>query len=210
MAIEPVRGCGYRKVGAIYLCADGLYSYCDRLPYELVKCEACGAGISITRGMTKIQPDKVFNNHIMCTCFGFCPMCTPPDHGYIMGVGKRYYATPEAFIREGLNMGISKRIGAVPRDFKLGITWVYLAHPEAANHINRVVADVVFDDQVRGMQYKMLEYEKAPGIFAAVRPTRLEMLIYEKDNTEETRQALEKRGITPVIVPDNDPDHKPI
>ena len=36
MAIEAPRGCGYRKVGGLYMCGGGIPIHCDRLPYELV------------------------------------------------------------------------------------------------------------------------------------------------------------------------------
>ena len=34
MAIEGKRGCGYRKVNALYLCGGCLDTPCDRLPLE--------------------------------------------------------------------------------------------------------------------------------------------------------------------------------
>jgi len=45
------------------------------------------------------------------------------------------------------------------------------------------------------------------GIFCAFRPQRIEKLIRESDATPEELKKLEKRGITPIKVPDNDPDH---
>lgn len=35
MAIEPRRGCGYRKMGGLYLVADALGEVCHRLPFPL-------------------------------------------------------------------------------------------------------------------------------------------------------------------------------
>jgi len=49
---EEKRGCGYRKVGAMYLCGMGIPVECDRLPYELTVCRVCGAGVKQSRGFT--------------------------------------------------------------------------------------------------------------------------------------------------------------
>jgi hypothetical protein len=44
-------------------------------------------------------------------------------------IGEKFYKTPADFDREGAELGISRRIAAVPRGFKIGETWVLLAHP---------------------------------------------------------------------------------
>ena len=39
MAVEAARGCGWRKVGGLYLCSPpGIHVQCDRLPYDLKVC----------------------------------------------------------------------------------------------------------------------------------------------------------------------------
>lgn len=35
MAVETKRGCGYRKIGGLYLVAGNLSEPCDRLPWPL-------------------------------------------------------------------------------------------------------------------------------------------------------------------------------
>jgi len=47
-----------------------------------------------------------------------------------LSVGRQHYTAP-GFMREAAERGISKRIGALPRDFKVGESWVYLAHLDA-------------------------------------------------------------------------------
>jgi len=59
MAQESKRGCGYRKVGGLYLVGDGIFVPCDRLPYLLETCPVCGHGIHFTRSMTEINPLKL-------------------------------------------------------------------------------------------------------------------------------------------------------
>ena len=63
MAIEEKRGCGYRQVGGIYLVGDGLAIGCDRLPFPLGACPACGAGIHFTRSITEIDAIQLFGPH---------------------------------------------------------------------------------------------------------------------------------------------------
>lgn len=136
MASELKRGCGYRKVGGLYLVGEGISVSCDRLPYKLEVCPVCGAGIKVGRGMTKIIPLQLFGIHDNIEpCqdkFRPCPMCDPTnDIAYIMGVGEKYYPTPDDFMNEGVAQGISKRISQIPKDFELGNTLIYLAHPKA-------------------------------------------------------------------------------
>ena len=51
--------------------------------------------------------------------------------------------------------------------------------------------------------------EPCSAIFYAFRPQRVEMLIWESEATSENLEKLKKRGITPIVVPDGDPDHDP-
>ena len=77
-------------------------------------------------------------------------------------------------------MGISRRLpgNVIPRGFKAGETWVFLAHREAV------------PDPGNG---------KKPGVFSIWRPSRIEKVVPE-DVTDDEVEALEKRGIEPVIV----------
>jgi hypothetical protein len=45
------------------------------------------------------------------------------------------------------------------------------------------------------------------GVFCGFIPQAIEQLIWESEATKERLAELEKRGITPVIVPDGDKDH---
>jgi len=49
--------------------------------------------------------------------------------------------------------------------------------------------------------------EKKLGIFCAFIPKRVEKLVWESELTDEKREQLEKRGITPVSIPDGDMDN---
>ena len=90
---------------------------------------------------------------------------------------------------EASTMGISRRVQAIPRNFKLGETWIFLAHPKL----------------------KQVDGEWKGGIFAMFKPTAIEQLFTKSGFaglSDEKREKLEKQGITPVIVPDDDKDHQ--
>lgn len=190
MATESKRGCGYRKVGNLYFVTDAEGYACDRMPIALTVCPCCGEGVKFSRSFTWIQPTKLFvGDHgdpeagNGCTCDSFCPACFPTNifgpegKAGLMWVGKKYYST-ESFMQETNELGFSKRINTIPNDFKVGRTWIFLAHVEAVdikpNGKNDVpVQDKLFDREPAD--------EKAPGIFMAVRPRRIERIVKQSE-----------------------------
>src|SRR6185437_13882264 len=115
MAVEAKRGCGYRKVGGIYLVADvgGIAS--GRLPIPLTVCPTCGSGIKQTRGWTWVDlPPLVEAAGLQCkagldTCFR-CPLNDPRRIGRagLLWIGEQFYPTPEHFAFEAESLGISR------------------------------------------------------------------------------------------------------
>jgi len=213
MAVEPVRGCGYRRIGGLYLCGEYISMPCDRLPLPLTTCPVCGQGIRVSRGFTQVNPYRLWGIHQDCRDrFRPCFLCDPQDQpAYIMLVGERYY-TPESFLDEAHGQGISKRIPFIPKNLELGKTVIYLAHPKAVE-VKQPVAlqqalSIVEESETK--QPRLLEterVEKSLGIFCAFIPKRVEKLIKESEATPETIEALKKRSITAIPVPDDDPDH---
>ncbi len=216
MAIEAARGCGYRKVGGLYLVGGGSHVSCDRLPYEIVNCPTCGSGIKFSRGFTWIDWYKYAGVHNdNCRCSIACPVCHPEMNRPLVAtypnfeewksyallwIGERFY-TPEEFVRESVQMGISRRLptpaGKVPRGpkgLKLGETWVLCAHIKACGEGK---------DPETGLPVNR------PGVFYVFRPTALEYLVWEGEATKERIEELVKAGITPVVIPDGDVDHNP-
>ena len=120
MAVEAKRGCGYRKVGGLYLVCSGQGRSCGRLPLELVACPVCGGGVRQSRGWTWIEPSKLFE-HTPCYENVFdceqCPAGALEEMGRagLIWVGKSHYKTPDHFNLESVTMGISRRIPAVLR-----------------------------------------------------------------------------------------------
>ncbi|GAI07705.1 unnamed protein product [marine sediment metagenome] len=63
MAVEERRGCGFRKVGGMYLCGEYISSPCDRMPFPLTVCPVCGQGIKVSRGFTEVNPFRLWGPH---------------------------------------------------------------------------------------------------------------------------------------------------
>jgi len=206
MAIEKIRGCGYRKVGALYLVGNGISVPCDMLPLELEPCPTCGFEISFTRGFMWISKEYINfqgNEHRerdICKCGEDCPICFPilsndlKKYGF-MWVGQKYYA-PETFIKESKELGVSKRIAEIPKGLELGKTWILLAHKKV---------DTSPELEPKGLKASEPQYK--PAIFYAFRPTRIEKLIWKSQATRRKLNKLKKQGITPIIIPDGDKDH---
>lgn len=211
MTVEKPRGCGYRKVNGLYLCGEGTGMTCDRLPFKLDICPACGGGVHFSRAWRWLDWDKYAGDHnsqlelngmgLACRCPAICPVCWPLNQLQPYGllwIGEKFYS-PEAFIRESLQMGISRRIPFtgniphLPKHLKLNETWVLFAH----KHVIHTGKDVHGKDM----------YE--PAVFHAFRPSGLELLIWTKDATPDRIAELEKAGVTPIVIPDGDPDHDP-
>lgn len=165
---------------------------------------------------------------------GPCPACHPSkffighenpfeNKAGLLWVGEKFYSV-DSFTREAADLGISKRIKAIPRGFVAGKTWVFFAHMKGAMKVSE-------DD---GNLFNM-----APAIFMAARPRGFEKIVLESvygdykmvkglveidnrspewivehhgqealDNWVEIEELL-KAGIKPVPVPDEDPDHNP-
>jgi hypothetical protein len=130
-----------------------------------------------------------------------CPLAEPKTLGDKVGllwIGAEYYATPQDFLAEAHKMGVSRRIKAVPRGFKVGEHWVFLAHPRL-KQVN--VVEGYGDDAQAKVEY-------IAGVFQVFKPTGIEKIVTDvqaKDHAE--MQKLRDAGITPVIVPADDPDH---
>lgn len=201
MAVEAKRGCGFRKVNGLYLVAQGIGLRCMRLPIPLEVCPTCSHGIKQSRGWTWINAKELFEKAEAWDCLAptcpVCPVSHPPEKAGLTWVGGAFYPKPEDWQAEADRLGVSRRISAVPKDFKLGETWVFVAHPKA---IHRVIAPINGHEE---------QHSWVKGIIHAFKPQRIEKIVTRTmSEDEEEMQKLEKRGITPVIVPDDDEDHQ--
>lgn len=208
MAVEAKRGCGYRKVGGLYLVGEGAGMPCCKLPIILHICPTCNQGVKQTRGWSWIDPRPWLKGDCESTKYPaeirsrvmLCPAAEPEKLGEKVGllwIGEKFYPTPQDFIKEGETMGYSRRLTAVPRGFEVGKHWVFFAHP-------KVKSRTVTDERGYGAHP-----EWDAGVFRIFKPTRIEKLITDTMSKDaELMEGLAKKGITPVIVPDNDPDHQ--
>ena len=198
MAAEKRRACGYRKVGGLYLCGSGEGMSCCKMPLITSICPTCGHGMRQTRGWTWIDPKpwlaepcKLPGRHLIC------PLATPEvlgDRVGLLWVGTQFYPSPDVFNREANEMGISRRITAMPRGFKVGEHWVFLAHPRVKWHMEGEGADA--------------KQVWEAGVFKVFKPSAVEKIVTETMAQDaDEMQRLADRGITPVIVPDDDKDH---
>lgn len=186
MSVEKKRGCGYRKVGGKYLVSDGPGVSVDWLPFPLDVCPTCSVGFKPALGWTWVDTVKLLEGTTAPKTMG---------RAGLLWIGTKFYKTPAEFIAEGVSMGFSRRIRAIPQKFEIGKTWVLLAHKNAID--NLISTD--------GLS---TQHEFKPGIFFAWQPSRIEQIFKESDRGSEAVQAAEKRGITAVFVPDSDPDHQ--
>lgn len=197
MAIEPRRKCNYRVAGGLYLCTDGPGVGCDRLPIVLERCPHCGGGIKQTRAWTWVSADTILGNAGPCrniydTC-RFCSVCRPDgfEPGQKVGlvwIGEAHYETPEKWLDEAAQLGISRRIAAIPKGFRIGETWVFAAHPKGA----KIPLDVF-----------------KPAIVHVFKPSRIELVVTPSMKEEDWVKGYVEKGITLVEVPEDDPDHAP-
>ena len=191
---ESARGCGYRKVGGLYLVFDGQGVDCGKLPIPLHVCPTCGAGIKPARGWTWIDGDALTaeararkcpkaDNWRDLGCPG-CPMDQDAPFGRagLIWIGESFYSTPDDFQREAAKMGISRRIASVPRGFEIGKTFVFMAHR------------LCVPEFIEGG-----ENIWTPGVFSIFVPSRIE-IICNGTESEEQIADYEGRGLTPVKV----------
>ena len=214
MAVEAKRGCGYRKVGGLYIVMPPIFEWkhCDRLNVELDVCPCCGQGIKQSRAFTWVKPSQFLDgDHKVRMDYGppyeetyalcpedTCPLCRPAlmgEKAALMWVGEKFYPTPAHFMHEMRTIGFSKRVRGVPNDFVFGETWLILAHPKAIRKVEQKDGD----EEPKEYFY--------PGIFTIIKPTHLEKIVTD-DISEEDEQELLDRGIKPIKVPADDPDHQ--
>lgn len=186
---DKKRGCGWRKAGGLYLMtAPHMLEPCGKLPLALHVCPTCGAGIKFCRGWTWVDATALFQDQVCVDRLRgglgkgcYCPVDKGLGRAGLLWIGGSFYKSPGAWLQEVEKQGVSRRIKAVPQGFKLGETWVLVAHL----HVPLV------DDGGEPIT--------GPAIFQAFMPDAVQY-VTKGDETQEELDALAKRGITPVRV----------
>ena len=203
---EGKRGCGWRKVGALYLVGSDLSASCGRLPIPLETCPCCGHGFKPARGWTWVDAERLISacagkqcNETAKTC-SFCIIdqiitarqTDDMSRAGLLWIGEEFYPSAKHFEQEAAEMGVSRRINSVPHGFKLGETWVLLAHRNAIP------------------EFKDGKLEFHPGIFRVWKPVAIEIIV-SGDEPDDVILDYEKRGLPPVkVVREQEPETKPM
>lgn len=186
---EKKRGCGYRKKGGKYLVSSSIAALpCGLLPIELSVCPCCGEGIKQSRGWTWVDIAKLISkaDHV-CESYSKCKACPLADskiqRAGLIWIGEQFYPTTKSWISEMQEMGISRRISAVPKEFKVGVTWIALAHPRAIFKVNE---------------------QWVKGIFYLWKPEKMEYVIGGTESENELLQLKEQGFDLVQVVPVDD------
>jgi hypothetical protein len=184
------RGCGWRHPGGLYLVAPAPAQSCGRLPQQIWPCPMCGHRLNFTRGWQWITPSNLLSpepcKNSLTSC-ATCPLKEPaalPRSG-LLWVGRTHYRTTTKFLVEATQQGISKPIPRIPKDFHIGDTAVFLAHPTGCV------------DEDTG--------EPAPAIFAWFTPQAIEYAVHPND-TPEHLERLQAKGVTLIEIERIEPE----
>jgi hypothetical protein len=195
------RGCGWRQPGGLYMVSSGLGEDCGKLPIECETCKTCGHGIKPSRSFAWIDLDQ-FTGQKACTrrdCPPLCPLSRPlGTKAGLIWIGGAFYKTPQEFTAEANRQGVSRRIPAVPKDFKLGQTWVAVAHREAYHRL----CDCAKPDKKPEPKCEICKGNgrmPVQAIFHLFRPTAIEYVVKGDENEKQLSEKA-KRGITLVRV----------
>jgi len=197
---DKKRGCGWRKPGGLYLVADELMAPCGKLPIPLKVCPTCHNGIKPSRGWTWINGNALIKG---LTCkLKYCNTCSLNKKPGIVGllwIGEKFYQTPDKFNKEAYIQGVSRRISAIPKDFKAGETWVWLAHRKTITEICKNCSGTgkAYNDKCKVCNGEGFIY--IPAVFQVFKPTAIEYVVKGNESEEEI-EKLERRNITPVRI----------
>lgn len=233
MAVEAKRGCGYRKVGRLYLCSDTPSFACGRLPLPTDQELTRAFKLLPIRTLLSPSQDKPcqrdYEGQLLEAApgavgltekgrkayesAGGCPtrcwVRWPPVHEEEVGfmwVGEKDY-TPQSFSQEALTLGLSKRIPGIPKGLQLGKTQVFLAHISVYPYNRCLRCGLDGPPWTKPCRGGQDHDNMGPGIFTGFIAKRIETLVEKGKRNEAWVKRLEERGVTIIEVPDGDPDH---
>lgn len=249
---EQERRCGFREPGGLYLVSRGPLEPCGKLPLPLDRCPTCSHGIKVSRSFQWVAAGSLFRDRECSSSLesyqarsvsGYdsaercraCPLALSArgfssgllncgERAVLLLVGQKFYPRFGDFLEEAIAQGISRRIKSVPKGFRVGETWVLLAHVAAVSRpcepcegSGGIVVPLA-DPSLPGLpesktdQCRLCEGAgsvQAPGIFAAFRPWEIQYVV-KGDETDDELQALLDRGIQPVRGVRRDDETEPL
>ncbi len=216
MAVEKARGCGYRKIGGLYLVAgDGVWTSCERFPIPLRACPTCDCRVNFARNFQWITHEMLLAYADPCTgvddhC-AMCPLCspsllkndTPANKSGLIWIGKQHYS-PQSFLMEANGVGVSRRISSIPKGLVIGKTRIFVAHKQGLN-----AQETLFEGAAENEPGDIIE----PAVIASFIPQKIELIVDDTGEMEEeewVQKLVETKGVTLVTLPADDPDHCPV
>lgn len=230
---ESERGCGWRKIGGVYLVCEGSAWACDGLPVELKPCDCCDFTVHQARSMQPIHAGylaSLMKGHACKDEFPSCPICF---YGTDYHTIKTALADPEIMklkeserVERGLVlpktfylMFVSKEF-YTPESFMAEAATQGISKRVAPNSLPkgfRVGTDWVFLGHQNVRFYpkdedgNILKAEPttATGIFYAFKPQRLELVLW-KGTDSQLIADYEEAGYTVVLIertPENEERH---
>lgn len=209
------RGCGWRKPGGLYMVAAGIPMACGKLPIPLDRCPCCGHGVKPTRGFAWIDGDQMIapqKGKCRLRDEGHCARCPLSDAMFdcigrvgLVWIGGKFYPKPEDWTKEAAELGVSRRIPMVPKDFVAGKTWIWVAHRKTiAKRCPHCWEDVkqALVKETKRVPCAFCEDTgtiHTPGVFHMFKPTAIEYVV-KGDETDDELERMVKRGITPVKI----------
>ena len=197
--IDSKRGCGWRTPGGLYMITAGEALSCGLLPLMLHNCPACGHGFKPTRSYQPIEPARLWLDlpeRCGLEICGSCPLAFPHiatlGKAWLMWCGKSYYPTPESWLKEAREQGVSRRINAIPKGFMLGHSWVFMAHEKAVPTADLFQREGYEPGEITG------------AVYSVFKPEAIQYVV-KGDEPEDELERMRERGITPVhVVRDTD------
>lgn len=209
---EGPRGCGYRSPGGLYLVTDAYpMAPCGKLPIPLGICPTCSGGIKPARGWTWIEPGSLFDEHdcpgkslggmgvSYVDCVG-CPLRAQDGRAGLLWIGTGFYASPDDWISEVRQHGVSRKIHNLPKGFEPGKTRVFVASQKAVRSpcpCREETEGAIGPEDCDSCDGTGTVV--GPGIFHSFVADRVEYVV-SGEETEEKLEGLASRGIEPVKV----------
>ena len=216
MAVEKARGCGFRKIGGLYLVAkDGTWASCERFPIPLRACPTCDCRVNFARNFQWITHEMLLSYAVPCGAVDDhcvrCPLCrpsmlkndTPATKSGLIWIGKQHY-TPQGFLVEANSIGVSRRISSIPKGLVVGKTRIFVAHKQGLNLQQKLIEDSAeFEpgDQIE------------PAVIASFVPQAIELMVDDTGEMEEeewVQKLVKDKGVKLVELPASDMDHRPV